>query len=262
MQLLRKLIQISAIILTSLGLLLHLKITLIIFLIIAFFLGPAYCGWICPLGFLQELVSTLGNILRIRAININKKLVLVLSFIRYLLYLTTLIVSTQSIEKILKYDSKSVVDKLIFGKFPTLLVFLSLLAFLLSSMYFKKPFCNYFCIVGAKYSLLSQFRLFSIKRNKNTCVDCKACDHICPMNIQVSTLIESQSIKCIDCLSCISICPVEHTITYGLVSLKRNKKRFLIGLICLLVFLLIYKFDFYSISVRILNVQIYGGIYG
>lgn len=83
------------------------------------------------------------------------------------------------------------------------------------SLFVDRPFCSYLCTEGARYGLLGKLRLFSIKRNESTCVNCKKCDKVCPMNIEVSTQNVIQDEQCISCFNCIESCPKKDTLKIG-----------------------------------------------
>ncbi len=101
--------------------------------------------------------------------------------------------------------------------------FIVMISFLIIAIFFERPFCNYFCTEAVKYGVFSLTRIFSIKRNQDTCVGCKKCEKACPMNIDVSVRDQIRHGQCINCFQCISACPVEGTLTYGRVNIKRNK---------------------------------------
>jgi polyferredoxin len=88
---------------------------------------------------------------------------------------------------------------------------------LLGSLFVERPFCKYACPYGALLGLTNFFRVFGIKRNKETCIDCKACDKACPMNINVSGAGTVRNHQCISCLECTSeaACPVKDTVELG-----------------------------------------------
>jgi polyferredoxin len=100
-----------------------------------------------------------------------------------------------------------------------------MVSFVIISIFFERPFCNYFCSEGVKFGVFSLTRVFSIKRNEATCVGCKKCDKACPMNINVSIKDQIRHGQCINCFECISACPVENTLTYGRVKLPKFKKK-------------------------------------
>jgi len=85
---------------------------------------------------------------------------------------------------------------------------------ILASLFVDRPFCKYACPYGAILGVFNLFRIFKIKRNISTCIDCKACDRTCPMNIEVSTGKIIRDHQCISCLICTSedACPLEDTV--------------------------------------------------
>ena len=94
---------------------------------------------------------------------------------------------------------------------------LILAATLIGSLFVERPFCKYACPYGAFQGVFNLFRIFSIKRVAATCIDCKACDRACPMNIEVSTSGTVRNHQCISCLKCTSedSCPVEATVVFA-----------------------------------------------
>jgi polyferredoxin len=82
-----------------------------------------------------------------------------------------------------------------------------LAAVLALSLFVERPFCKYACPFGAMQGVFNLFRVFGIRRNASTCIDCKACDRVCPMNIEVSKAGRVRNHQCITCLECTSEIP-------------------------------------------------------
>ena len=88
----------------------------------------------------------------------------------------------------------------------------------------ERPFCKYACPYGAVLGVFNLFRIVKIRRNPSTCIDCKACDKACPMNIPVSTGGAVRNHQCIACLKCTSeqACPVKNTVAMTTIKLETN----------------------------------------
>ena len=109
------------------------------------------------------------------------------------------------------------------GKNITALALTVMGSFLFIGMFFDRPFCNYFCPEGIRHGLLSLGRIFTIKRAPQTCISCRKCDQICPMQIKISTSTNLRHAHCINCFKCLSACPVAKTLTYGKVAYNFKK---------------------------------------
>ena len=118
------------------------------------------------------------------------------------------------------------------------ITFYAMIVFSILSLFINRPYCRWFCPQGAIYGVMSFLRIFTIKRDSNTCVQCKQCDRACPMGIQVSTSTDVLNPQCIDCFQCISSCPKgSQTLTFGLRNFK-TKKSLLFLLIPIILFAL------------------------
>ncbi len=96
-----------------------------------------------------------------------------------------------------------------------------LIAAVVGSMLYDRFFCKYLCPMGATLGLISRLSVFKVRRTAETCIDCKACDHACPVNITVSEASTVDSPECINCNECVNACPVKDTLQ---VSTARGKR--------------------------------------
>lgn len=184
--------------------------------------GAFYCGWLCPFGIVQEWLGKAARFLKIPRFSIPRKLEKWLRFSRYIL----LGLSTFGFAVVLFLISP-------FGTFSGILMsnvtyittgaWILLGVFLVLSLFSDRPFCRYFCTEGARYGGVSLLRIFTIRRNEETCISCKKCDRKCPVQIPVSEKRHIRNGQCINCFECIAACPVENTLTYGW-AFKKNKK--------------------------------------
>ncbi|MCA1954806.1 MAG: 4Fe-4S binding protein [Anaerolinea sp.] len=193
-------------------------ILMILGLLLAVLFGPVLCGWVCPLGTIQEWVGKVGRKLFKRRYNhfVPARLDAVLRYARYGVLAWVVYMTAAS-------------STLIFAEYDpyfTLFNFWSsevaiggaviLGLTLLSSLFVERPWCKYACPYGAVLGLSNLFRVFRIRRNVGTCKLDKACDIACPMNIPVSQRTIVRDVQCISCLECTAEahCPVAGTVEF------------------------------------------------
>ncbi len=188
------------------------------------FLGPVFCGWVCPMGSIQEWFGGLGKKILGRRFNrlIPYKVDRILRYLRYLMlgwvvYMTA-VTGTLVFSNIDPYFAlfNFWTSEVAIGGVIILAVVLVL------SLIVERPFCKYACPYGAMLGVFNLFRIFKVRRNVSTCIDCKACDRSCPMNIPVSTGGAVQHHQCITCLKCTSeqVCPVANTVELTTIKLE------------------------------------------
>jgi polyferredoxin len=184
--------------------------------VVTLFLGPVFCGWVCPFGSIQEWFGKLGKKIFKRRFNrlIPYKVDRILRYLRYLMlgwvvYMTA-VTGTLVFADIDPYFA-------LFNFWTSEVAIggvIILIAVLVLSLLVERPFCKYACPYGAVLGVFNLFRIFKIRRNPSTCINCKACDRTCPMNIPVSTSGAVRHHQCITCLKCTSeqACPVGKTV--------------------------------------------------
>jgi polyferredoxin len=187
-----------------------------IVLLLSIFFGPVFCGWVCPLGTVQEWVGKLGKKLFRRRYNhfVPARLDRYLRYTRYLVLLWVLYVTATS--GVLVFEAYDPYYAL-FNFWTTEVAWTALLILglvLLGSIFVERPWCKYACPYGAVLGITNLFRVFSIKRSTTTCKADGACSIMCPMNIPVDSKTTVRDHQCISCMECTSeaVCPVAKTV--------------------------------------------------
>lgn len=209
--------------------------------------GRILCGWVCPLGFIQDILA-FG---KTRRIIVSPKTHKNLLSIKYVILGLTLLISTSlSLAQFAgegqiyreemglfaqaPFTSLSPSDTL-FAVIPRLLMNLSfsayfgfdyslispllivriiiLIAVLLLAAYIPRAWCRYLCPQGAFSALVSRFSLLGLSRDPIRCIraKCHICENICPMKVPILNLPREKFTdpECIYCLRCVTACPTK-----------------------------------------------------
>ena len=179
-------------------------------------LGRFVCGWLCPFGWVQDLLYKIPFPKKIRTFKGER----VLRMAKYAVLLLLVIV-LPLFDTLVPYFCKYLCPSgTLFGAIPLtltnpmlrsqigflfwwkvgVLVFLLLLSVLIA-----RPFCRYLCPLGAIYGLFNRFALLGMTYDGASCVHCGACETVCPMGIDPKTQFDSM--ECIRCGRCIRGCP-------------------------------------------------------
>ncbi len=194
-------------------------VLMVIGFILAILFGPAFCGWVCPLGTIQEFFSSFGKKIFKHRFNqlIPYKADRVLRFTRYLV-LAWIVYMTAATGTLVfsEYDPYFALfnlwsSELAIGGVVILAITLAL------SLVMERPWCKYACPYGAVLGIFNLLRIFKIRRKESTCISCSACTRRCPMNIKVEEKNIVRDHQCISCLECTSeaVCPVADTVVYS-----------------------------------------------
>lgn len=179
-------------------------------------LGPVFCGWVCPLGSIQEWIGKLGKKLFKKRYNrfVPVKLDRILRYSRFVVLAWVVYVTAKS--GTLLFANADPYSALFSfwteeAALPSLII---LGVTLIGSLWIERPWCKYACPYGALLGLFNKVRIFKIRRNENTCISCGRCDNACPMNITVSKKQKVSDLQCISCMECTSEreCPGSGTV--------------------------------------------------
>lgn len=188
-------------------------------------LNRAFCGWICPLGTLQMFFDRIGRFFNIKKIQAPAAVEKYLGMLKY----AGLVIITYFTWKVgdlvyAPYDPWAAFVHIgagVSGLYAEFLIgSIFLLVALIGSLWLPNNFCRYFCPMGAFLSIFAKFSPTKIYRNQSTCINCKKCDSVCPVQIEISTQPAVKSMQCLSCGDCVHDCPVENTLTYKIGSGK------------------------------------------
>ena len=188
-------------------------------LLLGMLLGRAICGFLCPFGWLQELLHKIPT----KKFSSRK-----LKPLRYLKY--GILVVMVCMLPVLAANDVGIGDPffckylcpqgVLEGAIPLSLVNPSiraalgklfswklsiLLTIIVLSVLFFRPFCKWLCPLGAFYALLNRMSLFRMQVDRNKCVSCGKCAKACKMDVDVTKT--PNHTECIRCGMCARACP-------------------------------------------------------
>ena len=178
-------------------------------------LGRAVCGFLCPMGWLQELLDLVPTKKRDRfrldkPLRKMKYLVLAAALILPLFIARTpffckYLCPSGTVAGLFLAAADSTVRSLLGSLFHWKLGVL--IALVLLSLFIFRPFCKYLCPLGAVYGCFNRFALYRGSVDEHACVHCGACASVCRMGVDPVKNINSA--ECIRCGDCAKACPAK-----------------------------------------------------
>lgn len=198
-------------------------------LFITIIAGPVFCGWICPLGSIQDWIRSLSIKLKIKRLTVPKRLNTVLSFLRFGILFFVIYVTTKSLSLLfMRIDPYYALTHFWTGEvFPLSLLILALT--LITSFFIDRPWCRWFCPLGAVLSVLGKISIFKIKKPSSKCISCGLCNKACPVGLFPEK--NDIDIRCIRCGLCTPACPKK---------VRTNKSNYLVGLISAIILVIVF----------------------
>jgi len=171
--------------------------------------GRMSCAWICPFGFLQDMLKKISKIkLRLPQWTTYTKYVVLIGVAGVLVYFTAepwfcKICPAGILEAgipITLADKTGDIKALVGWLFKTKLAILVFV--IVGSIFIKRFFCRVLCPIGAIYSVFNQFSLVRMSVDTSKCGEkkCGICRTVCPMDINIHDNPNAKD--CIRCLEC------------------------------------------------------------
>lgn len=185
---------------------------------LGYLFGRTVCGWLCPFGFIQELLYKIPSpkFTKNKATRTLTKLKYIIGLL-FVIILPVIffyvvgvgapafckyICPAGTLEAALPLLSTNPFLKQNLGMLFNWKLFL-LLVTVIASIVIYRPFCRFICPLGAFYSLFNKLSYFGIQVDNVKCIGCDACIRKCKMDCA-----KVGDRECINCGECIDTCPV------------------------------------------------------
>lgn len=196
-------------------------LVLALLLISTVFFGRIFCGYACPVGVMEELLSKINFKSKIKAqkdnkfnIKISSKLTSLIRWIFFGIIIGLSLIWTISVLQIINpflgfsYIKNPIATALF-------IPFIMLIVVIIASIFLYRPWCRFLCPFGAIGSLTSRFSTYKYSRTEE-CTECGLCEKICPTQ---EAYKESKKGECYFCGRCVEICP------QNAIKIEKRKKK-------------------------------------
>lgn len=194
---------------SSLILLITVVLTSIVF-------GRVFCGWVCPMGAVTEFTRVIAGKLGIKSREFPEKVDAALRYVKYILLAVILAVTWQYGFLFFRlFDPWMAWMHLTSGEFDEMIAPLLVLGLVIvSGIFIERAWCRYLCPLGACFGITQKMSLTKIHRDQKTCIDCGACDTVCPTRAQPSKSAVLEHGDCIACGKCVEHCIPEKPLAF------------------------------------------------
>lgn len=195
--------------------------------------GRAICGFICPFGFMQELLHKIPSP--------KRRIYKPLTYLKYVILTVFVLVMPALATDSFGIGSPAFCEFIcpagtLEGGIPMLLTHPELRAQLGGLFALKASiliitiagcvvccrfFCKVMCPLGAIYGLLNKVSFYRVHLDREGCVACGSCASVCPMD--VDPVASPDSAECIRCGKCATACP-KHVISVGFRGFRQDQK--------------------------------------
>ena len=184
-------------------------IILIILLLTVLLFGRIFCGFACPVGALQELISKINfksNIKKQK--NVKYKIDISLktaNIIRWIFFGVIIVLAIIWSFSLLQVINPFTGYKLFTNPLAPLFLIpgITLIIVAIASFFMYRPWCRLFCPFGTLASVVGRFSQYKYNRTED-CNECGLCEKICPTH---QAERDSKKDDCYYCNRCIDICP-------------------------------------------------------
>ena len=202
--------------------------------------GSFFCGWLCPLGSIQEWIGKIGKKLWPKLYNrvSGTKADRILGYLRYGVLIFVLVQTTRMVSLVFRSIDPYYALFHFWTGDVALTAFGVLAMVLVGSLFVHRPWCRWLCPFGAVLGLVQKLSPWKIRKGEDSCTACGLCSRACPMGIDVAKKEAVTDARCNRCGECLSKCRRSGALGFSLSGERSGIRRFArVGVLALAIFL-------------------------
>lgn len=186
-------------------------------------LGRAICGFLCPVGLVQDIMDKIRQKTKTEGIKMNEKMYGAVIPVRWALVLVFIGLCFAG-GNFCNFCPAVAVSPILAGMSTSLYVSGFLMVLVLMGGFFKRRSFCMVCPLGTIMGFFHKISLFRIKKDTQSCTECGACYEACPMGIKMiyteREKVDVTSANCIMCGECIRCCPEDKALSMTCAGIK------------------------------------------
>ncbi len=182
-----------------------------------------FCGWVCPLGAMQELINKIPHKYKWKQFNFTafnsvRMMLLAMFFLTFFFVMWQIQMLGENIEAdttipmwkaFMAYNIYEPINmfEILHWQFDTLIVIL-FIVLIISSLIIYRPFCYLICPIGAISWLLEKIAPGRVRYDADKCTDCGKCEEKspCPTIYKLRDPKTKSLPDCTSCGECVDAC--------------------------------------------------------
>lgn len=185
--------------------------------------GRMICGFLCPFGFIQDIVYRIRDAFKIKSIRFEEKNLLIIKVIKWGFLFIFFGVGLFGVN-FCEICPVVAFTPAIAGAVTTLKISFIVAIIVIIGSFFKRRFWCNICPLGYFVGIFHKFSFLKLKKDCQACTECGACYEACPMEIKsIYTEREKTDITTTDCLfcsECVKVCPEDEAIAISCLGKK------------------------------------------
>jgi len=209
---------------------------ILLFVVLVFIFGRAWCGWVCPLGAMTDFMNGVRKLFGAAALRVPRSLNRFFGNLAQFMLIVSIVVSALITLPALAASGVNdalyliycqvcparLIYPLLGGIMPcyydttsALTIFMTVLGwlflgFFLVGFFVPRLWCRV-CAVGALMSYFNRGALFTLEKTVRRCTFCGTCERVCPVDVERVYSERDRRIvtdaDCTLCLRCVEACP-------------------------------------------------------